>query len=187
VRQRDVALILYSRPRRAPATSAGCRRTTGRHLRSERTRCSAPEAQTCTSSSSPCVRQLDAIHRIVRRDRSEIDKRRPDRQREMLAAARGDAHILTQYWRSLLWRHRNQPDPLPATVGNRRIAICGRRFAGIVTQREQSPDSADSSADAPTLPTAARRSQRVSYQRGRYSKCSICGASAVAVPRCRRQ
>ena len=69
------------------------------------------------------ARHLDPKYGILRGDGREIAQWRANRQREVFAAARGDAHVFLKDRRSVHWRHRYELHVLGTAVGNHGLAV----------------------------------------------------------------
>ena len=67
--------------------------------------------------------EIDPVHRITTGDRLEVGQRRADGQREVLSAARRDAHVLSQDWCPLLRRHCHEVNGPSTSVADDGVAM----------------------------------------------------------------
>src|SRR5438552_12128549 len=68
---------------------------------------------------------IDPIQRITLRNRLEIGQRRADGEREVLAAAQRDAHVLAEDGCPLLRRHRHEANAAMAPLADYGVAMRG--------------------------------------------------------------
>src|SRR5579885_3919537 len=69
-----------------------------------------------TADPQSVLSNIDAVDGITIRESFKFRQRRTDRDRKMLAAARGNPDIFTNDWRPSLGRYRHKTDPHPSSM-----------------------------------------------------------------------